>query len=146
MVRGAGWRWCLCALIGLSWLAVGTGSASAHGNPSTWAQLEYRGSSTWKVTSRYMTGSPDHHKLVTRVCLQRRVPGGTRWLRVQADGGCVRNVAYNASIVYAQHRFTVCSRYYRYSYRAVARGWVVNRRGEVSHRSRDVSAVQSRTC
>ena len=95
-----------------------------------------------------MTGSPNHYKLVTRVCLQSRTPGGSTWTTVH-DGdepGCKRNVAYNEGPSYATRKVAVCSSMYRYSYRAVARGWIVTRGGAVSHRSRDISKVQTRVC
>lgn len=76
MIRGTARLLCLTAVVTGFSVATGASSAAAHGNPSTWAQLSYVGDYTWKISSRYMTGSPDHYKLVTRVCLQSRIPGG----------------------------------------------------------------------
>ncbi len=148
MIRGTARLLCLTAVVTGFLVATGASSAAAHGNPSTWAQLSYVGDYTWKISSRYMTGSPDHYKLVTRVCLQSRTPGGSTWTNVH-DGdrpGCKRTVAYNGAPAYATGKVTVCSSMYRYSYRAVARGWIVTRGGAVSHRSRDISKAQARVC
>lgn len=139
---------CLTAVVTASLVATGASRAPAHGNPSTWAQLSYIGDYTWKISNRYMTGSPDHYKLVTKVCLQSRIPGGSTWFTTNdGDGpGCKRKVAYNGDIIYSTRKVAVCSSMYRYSYRAVARGWIVTRGGAVSHRSRDISKVQTRFC
>lgn len=161
MIRGRGRLLCLTAVVTASLVATGASRALASfppddgssGYPSTWAQLSYIGDSTWKISSRYMTGSP-HYKLVTKVCLQSRIPGvdGTprrsKWTTVNdGDGpGCKRNVAYNGASVYATRKVAVCSWMYRYSYRVVARGWIVTRGGAVSHRTRDISKVQTRVC
>lgn len=132
----------------------GAAAASAHGYPTTVAGLKYAGSGTWTVSSFYRTpsvveavgGSTTHNLIVTKVCLQLRTPGGTKWSTAH-DGeriGCTRKSARHAASVRATRGIAVCGSGYRYSYRALANSWVVSKSGAVSHRSRDISPVRTR--